>query len=234
MQFNFNDSLIKLPESQEMFSDLLLNRKANDILSAISKEQKKMLDGDLMDLYGDFGVHQAKVLLDNCLSDLEYIKLYTASHNEQLIILADTLAITVGLMIKMFAAKIIIQSNTNSLTKDKEKVGVTLSFLDLGVQIMNTVLAFNLSEKARTKVNENFNALKNARNSLKSELNSKTISIEENNERIGIYIMIIIAILCAIFGAIIGGFGGFVFCAFLGIGVGYVIGGTLSGFINLK
>lgn len=230
MQNNWNDSPIKLPEDQEMFSDLWLNRKANDIFSIIVKEQQKMANGDLMELYGDSGASHAKTLLESCLSNLEYIKSKTGSHNEQLIMLSDTLAITVGLMVKMFAANIIIKNNTAGLKKEIDKAELALYFLGVGEQVIKTVLSFNLSARARAKVNENFNAVKNAQDSLQPLPNSKPL--EKNNEKIGIYIMIIITIIFAIFGAVLGGVGGLFFCAFLGISFGYVIGGLISGFIN--
>jgi hypothetical protein len=230
MQNNWNDSPLKLPEDQDMFSDLWLNRKANDIFNVIVKEQQKMTNGVLMELYGDSGASHAKTLLESCLSDLEYIKSKTGPHNEQLIMLSDTLAITVGLMVKMFAANIIIKNNTAGLKKEKDKAEIALYFLSVGEQVLKTVLSFNLSARARDKVIENFNAVKKAQDSLQPLQSSKPL--EQNNEKIGIYIMIIITIIFAIFGAILGGVGGIIFCSCLGIGVGRVIGGLISGFIN--
>lgn len=227
MQINWNDTPT---EDHKMFSDLLLNRKANNIINIIVKEQQKMANGDIMKLYGEFGASYAKTLLDSCLDDLEYIKSNTGFQNEQLILISDTLAITVGLMVKMFAANILVKINNSSL-KNKE-VEQTFYFLNISEQVMKIVLSFNLSARAKAKVNENFNVVKNAKDILGPFSKKDAEPLEKKQERIGIYIMIAITIIFAIFGAMLGGVGGVIFCSCIGMGVGRVIGGLISGFIN--
>ena len=227
MQINWNDTPT---EDHKMFSDLLLNRKANNIINIIVKEQQKMANGDLMKLYGEFGASYAKTMLDSCLDDLEYIKSNTGFQNEQLILISDTLAITVGLMVKMFAANILVKINNSSL-KNKE-VEQTFYFLNISEQVMKIVLSFNLSTRAKAKVNENFNVVKNAKDILGPFSKKDAEPLEKKQERIGIYIMIAITIIFAIFGAMLGGVGGVIFCSCIGMGVGRVIGGLISGFIN--
>ena len=157
---------------EEFYNDYELNQKANRIIVMIEKIMAPIVAGGMMMSFNENGLRVAKDLLDNCLPDLIYIKNRINAKDESYITISDTLAVTAAAIIKMPVSSISIMANTNNFHSDKTLARQMKLEIAEATRLMSIISNFDLSARARQKINENLGMLNEAEKRVNPKSNS--------------------------------------------------------------
>jgi hypothetical protein len=148
---------------ESVFNDNTLDKYYNEIVNYVQIAVSPFLNNTSFSFFYT-GITEGRILLEQCISNLNYIKNKVGTNNEIYIQLSEMVGVSVAGIIKIEVAQISMLANTQNYHDNVVEVNKSKARLTEATRLFGLIRSMEMSQRGKSKINENLQLLTEAHN----------------------------------------------------------------------